>query len=76
MEQDAPLNSRLGALEESQLYAERLVEQLAEQMKALNNAHDSLARRLGALEARLGEVDRRVDTLGAEPDAPPADDPA
>ena len=67
MEHDARIVKRLDAVEESQLFSERLVEQLAEQLKALNSAHDSLARRLAALEARLGEVDRRVDRLKRTP---------
>lgn len=67
MQHDARIDKRLDAVEESQLFSERLLEQLAEQMKALNSAHDALARRLGALESRLGEVDRRVDVLRAGP---------
>ena len=77
MEHDARIGTRLDALEQSHLFAERLLEQLADQLKALNASHDALARRLGSLEARLGEVDRRVHVLRNPPAQGEADpDPA
>lgn len=68
-----PESERVAKLEEAQLYADRLVEQLGEQVRALDRAVDGLDRRLKALERRLGEVSTRVDDLAQGPAEGPGD---
>jgi uncharacterized coiled-coil protein SlyX len=69
---DSTLDDRLLKLEESQAFSDHKVDQLAQQILALNQRLTEVLKRLGAIETRLvhaDEVRKRQDSIEpGEPD--------
>lgn len=63
---DETIQPRVEHLEEAQMFAERRLEQLLEQVATLERALAATERRLRTLEDRLGEIQRAG---GNDPDA-------
>lgn len=68
------LLQRLTRLEEAHGFADHKLDQLAEQLSALNRAVESVSRRLAALENRQAHDQSVRDHLAAQPPPAPEDD--
>lgn len=64
-------HERLARLEENAAFAERLVEQLSEQVRGAFSEVRALRQRVESLERRLGSLQDRLETEDPGPEKPP-----
>lgn len=75
MPDPATPDGRLTRLEEAHGFADHRLDQLAEQLSALNRAVESVSRRLAVLESRQAHDQSVRDHLAAQPPAPEDEKP-
>lgn len=70
-----PADDRLTRLEEAHGFADHRLDQLAQQLAALNRAVEAVSRRLASLESRQAHDQSVRDHLAAHPPTPEDDKP-